>query len=348
VTVTVADSNDPTCLKEYDVEVPAVCPPSNDNCANATTITVGSPITQDITNATNVENLTPCQLGGGGANCTGGTGTTDFGRGVWYVYTSVVAEEITVTASGFDTEIMVFSGSCGALACVGGDDDGGVSPGSSFCWTSTASFAPVDYYIYLDGHGTSVGTGTIEIGTVLPITVQSFDAEAMSKGNKVSWTTASEVNNQYQIIEKSSDGASNWSEVDRIESRGDSKTARSYEVMDMDPYTMTYYRIKSVDFDGYTEYSKVISLERKATTGKLNVFPNPTTDIITIETAIATSGNVTFTLVDLQGRIVSTETINSDAGAVSQSISLDGLSTGMYMLTVSTNNETFVQRVVKN
>jgi hypothetical protein len=147
-------------------------PPANDACVNAIVINDGDSVTGTTLGATNIEALTACAGGGGSllTDCPGGTGALNFGAGVWYVYTAQPGDIISVTTDNsptpFDTEIQVFSGDCGNLVCVGGDDDGGENAAlSSFCWesTSTTDRANVDYYIYVDGHNTNSGDFILDI-----------------------------------------------------------------------------------------------------------------------------------------------------------------------------------------
>lgn len=152
-------------------------PPSNDECINAVIIPANITITGTTFGATNIENLTPCQDGGGNGSCTvGGTGAAfiDFGEGVWFKYTSTSTETITISTANintdFDTQLQVWSGTCGVLTCIGGDDDGGdddiVELASQFCWQSTGSSAnPVDYYIYVDGFSTNKGYFVLSLDT---------------------------------------------------------------------------------------------------------------------------------------------------------------------------------------
>ena len=147
-------------------------PPVNDACAGAIAVSNGSSISGNTDFSTDVEALTACSGGGGSATtgCAGGTGTTDFSPGVWFVITTQAGDVVTVTTdngdTAFDTELQVFEGSCGALVCVGGDDDGGANGFlSTFCWESsaTAGFAPVDYFIYLDGHSGDTGDFILDV-----------------------------------------------------------------------------------------------------------------------------------------------------------------------------------------
>ena len=157
---------------------------ASDECGGAIILNCGDLVAGNTDTATNVENLTPCSGGGGDGSCTAGpSGTTDFTLGVWYTYTSSSAETITLATdnagTNFDTEIQVFSGDCGSLTCVGGDDDGGDGSANSFdskfCWLSTGTAAtPVDYYIYIDGHGTATGDFALSIDCDPPFVETPF------------------------------------------------------------------------------------------------------------------------------------------------------------------------------
>jgi len=331
-------------------------PPSNDACSDAIDMSSGVLVQGTIESATDVEGLSPCSSGGGGdAGCVGGDGLTiDWSPGVWFSYTSTGADTITIDLGGslFDTEVQVFSGSCGNLTCVGGDDDGGSTGNfeSKFCWVSTASFAPVTYYIYVDGHGGATGIFDALLTVqeeVLPIELVSFDATAMERGNKVTWTTASELNNEYQIVEKSYGAKDDWMEVVRVETKGDSEKIKSYEVMDDSPGRMTYYRLRSVDFDGYTEYSGVVSVEREMSSSRLLVSPNPTAGILNVETDLQTAGSVTVTVIDTSGKVISNFTLTQQAGTNVHPYDMADLPAGMYILNVKTDSEIFVERIIK-
>ncbi len=98
--------------------------------------------------------------------------------GVWYHFVGT-GNSVTVTTCGaatnFDTKIGVFSGSCGALSCVAGDDDEfscGFSSVQSL--VSFSSVAGADYYIYVTGF--SLNSGTFELSVTCASAVTNDDA----------------------------------------------------------------------------------------------------------------------------------------------------------------------------
>jgi hypothetical protein len=80
-----------------------------------------------------------------------GAGAT---MGRWYSFTSPVDTGVTVStaASGVDTRIQVYTGTCGALTCYANDDDGG--PGLTAVCAFNA-LAGVTYYITFDDRWSS-------------------------------------------------------------------------------------------------------------------------------------------------------------------------------------------------
>ena len=117
-------------------------------------------------------------------------------------------------------------------------------------------------------------TGAI-CSIALPIHLSNFQGEALSRSNLISWTTETETNNDYFILEKSTGGAEYY-EIARIEGAGTTAQANTYEFQDYDlGSNLFYYRLKQVDFDGVETISSTISVEREPSFN-VNFYPNPT------------------------------------------------------------------------
>ncbi|MBL7981360.1 MAG: T9SS type A sorting domain-containing protein [Flavobacteriales bacterium] len=133
------------------VDFTVVCPipvPANDLCANAIPVACNSTVAGTTLGSTNTGNP--------------GTCTTDLSTagGVWYTVQGWNGQmTASLCGSGFDTKIGVFTGSCGALTCVIGNDD--------FCglqsqttWTGTQG---TTYYVYVTGFGANTGAFTMTV-----------------------------------------------------------------------------------------------------------------------------------------------------------------------------------------
>jgi hypothetical protein len=100
--------------------------------------------------------------------------------------------------------------------------------------------------------------------TPLPIELVDFDGYSKDKVNKIYWVTASELNNDYFILERSEDGI-HWSELTRRNGAGNSTTAITYDYTDENPFIMTtYYRLSQVDFDGVSEMFDIIAITNES------------------------------------------------------------------------------------
>jgi len=117
-------------------------------------------------------------------------------------------------------------------------------------------------------------TGAI-CSIALPIKLVDFSGEAVENGNRITWVTESETNNDYFILEKSINGE-DFSEITTVEGSGTSTQTISYEFMDRDvTANQSFYRLKQVDFEGTETISSIIVVQRNATFD-VNFYPNPT------------------------------------------------------------------------
>ncbi len=127
-------------------------PVTNDFCANATPIACGS------TTFGSTVGETWDSVGGCGTGFAG-DGNPNTAPGVWYsfVATSNSTRLSTCNQASFDTKISVFTGLCGALVCVDGQDDGlGCAGFTTDLVMNTV--VGTTYYVLVHGFGSAVGT----------------------------------------------------------------------------------------------------------------------------------------------------------------------------------------------
>ncbi len=84
------------------------------------------------------------------------------------------------------------------------------------------------------------------------------------------------------------------------------------------------------------------------TAQNLNLYPNPTTDISTLEYDLEKEEMVAVKIYDLQGRLVRTVLDESlhEAGHYMQEVDVRGLSTGHYMVKYTSDSETRIQKII--
>jgi hypothetical protein len=184
--------------------------------------------------------------------------------------------------------------------------------------------------------------GSAQSNTPLPIELISFSGKNEGAKNKLMWTTASELNNDYFSVEHSADGNSFETFITK-QGAGNSSVKNNYEAYDYSPYTgTTYYRLKQTDYDGKSMYSSTISIENKFDQIAVsNVHPNPATNDLNFDFFSPVSGTVYIQIMDYTGRIILDKVQNVEEGKSSLNTQIAFLSTGIYSLKVSFNHGGF-------
>ncbi|MEO6902566.1 MAG: LamG-like jellyroll fold domain-containing protein [Bacteroidia bacterium] len=112
--------------------------------------------------------------------------------------------------------------------------------------------------------------------TPLPIELIDFKVDCGDEVPLINWTTASEYNNDFFTLERSSSDM-NWKPIKIIKGAGNSNQALSYTFIDSTKIiTNNYYRLKQTDYDGVFKYSNIIySPCNKNLPTEIIVSPNP-------------------------------------------------------------------------
>jgi hypothetical protein len=142
------------------------------------------------------------------------------------------------------------------------------------------------YIVRVSGGGVcenQLDTVEVAVCTLLPIKLIAFEAQFRDYNVYLNWETASEIDNDFFTIERSENGLT-WEAIQKIKGAGDSNTLLSYTFIDKEPYQgLSYYRLKQTDYNGSFEYSQVVSINANLSpTEDLRIYPNPTTNTITI------------------------------------------------------------------
>ncbi len=130
---------------------------------------------------------------------------------------------------------------------------------------------------------TGLSTASVGSGGALPIELLHFSALADDNQVRLQWATASELNNDYFEIFRSTD-ALNFEPILKLDGVGTSQTINNYTALDKEPFHgINYYKLKQVDFDGTFEYSKTVKVtfqpDRMA---DLLCYPNPATSLVNV------------------------------------------------------------------
>lgn len=208
----------------------------------------------------------------------------------WYIFNVVtngtLALNIT-TAVDYDFAIWGPNTSCGSLGspircswAAGGGNTGlgngavdNTEGAGGDRWVQTLPVTAGQTYIMLIDNFTSNSTSftldwTMSGGaslncTPLPIELIYFECEVNVNVNKniLKWATATELNNNKFIIEKSTD-AIKWIEFATIPGSGNSSILKYYSIEDNNPInSINYYRLTQIDYDGTNKIYNIIAAD---------------------------------------------------------------------------------------
>jgi dienelactone hydrolase len=190
-------------------------------------------------------------------------------------------------------------------------------------------------------------------GTILPVTYTDFEVHTSTVNDNtrvtVDWTTASEQNNHYFVIQRSTDGVL-FTSLDSLPATN-LTTAHSYSYIDGTPPSgHDFYRIQQVDLDGKTSFTGI----KEVTVGSegplaLRISPNPASGAtVFLEMNSAGLGVLQVSLSDAQGKIVHTWTFQKQNAQWSQTLDLGNVPPGNYFITVKgDNNSRQVRQLTK-
>ncbi|MBD2768007.1 T9SS type A sorting domain-containing protein [Hymenobacter sp. BT664] len=151
----------------------------------------------------------------------------------------------------------------------------------------------------------------------LPVTLTAFTAERQGRGARLRWTTASEQNSAFFVVERSPDGRT-FARVGQVAARGHSTQAVNYEFTDPEPANVgaqvLYYRLRQEDFDGTATYSPVRTITVPSD-GGVALSPNPAQGAQDVQLTGA-APLVPVTVVDAVGRVRLTARTDAQGQAV--------------------------------
>jgi len=171
----------------------------------------------------------------------------------------------------------------------------------------------------------------------LPLELAYFEAERTEKGFvQLNWETLTEEDLSHFVVQRSQD-LRNWEEVDDIYA---SNAPDMYNLLDDNPFLgESYYRLKSVDFDGTTYLSQVVKV--KPNEGNLIISPNPMTGFFEIK-----GKNIeAVRIYNLTGELV--RNVNIQINMESVSVDCSRLIKGVYYVEVFQNGQRSWQEVVR-
>ena len=187
---------------------------------------------------------------------------------------------------------------------------------------------------------------------LLPVKMMSFTA-VLSNDNKaeLKWVTATEEEASHFVVEKSFDGK-DYSEAGIVFANGNTTDEMRYSFIDdVNKYQakIIYYRLRTVDIDGRTEFSatRIIRINKETEKNiSIATYPNPVSNEIRITIpADWQNKKMTCELLNLNGQIaIKLETVSSSQ---TETLNVSNLAPGFYIVRATCNGLVAQQKIVK-
>lgn len=249
------------------------------------------------------------------------------------------------------------------LKGINADESINIAKGSSVTWATAVSTANNFYFRNGDYASTGPQFSTrngflpdagrtfrfVPTTTLLPVTFIQFSGTIDNVNAYLHWVTANEVNNSGFEIQRSFDGINFIAIGNVVSKREDASANNYYSFIDIKP-TLTniiYYRLRQIDNNGFSTFSKVISLSSNTNYTTKITIQNPISATILVTINSQQSQQIVFVLTDNTGRTIWTKHEAISSGINNINIPTPALSAGLYMLSVNTPNNCKTFKLLK-
>ncbi|HOF07760.1 MAG TPA: hypothetical protein PKY44_06990 [Bacteroidales bacterium] len=180
----------------------------------------------------------------------------------------------------------------------------------------------------------------------LPVTIIYFKVECNGAYPVIEWQTASEINCDYYLIERSYD-AKNWQTVAYIQGAGTTSTLSNYSYVDdkVDNNTIVYYRLTQYDYDNSSAIigSDVVMCNSSEISQISINIDNDNCIIISLHDQI--NEPYFINLYDINGKLIKRVTGNCENDYEKIIINTDDLAPAIYLIDVYTKTNKEIKKL---
>lgn len=187
-------------------------------------------------------------------------------------------------------------------------------------------------------------------GSALPIELIRFETAKVNNDVVLSWTTATELNNEYFSLQRSVDGKE-FNTIAKIDGAGNSNTILNYQYVDNKPLSGTsYYRLKQTDYDGKFAFSQIRAVKfAYDNEASLAIYPNPTNSKINMYfDGFVNDSKVEMSIYSVNGKLMLTKSIPlSENGDGNISMNIEQLlPAGVYFVRIIGENNIINNKII--
>jgi Secretion system C-terminal sorting domain len=195
----------------------------------------------------------------------------------------------------------------------------------------------------------SYGPSISSIVNSLPVTWGSIFVKNIDNGFELNWQTYSEVMCKYFTVEYSYDGVKFHTLNDKIIGAGTSNIINEYSYKHTDKSDKIYYRIKQVDVENNSEYSRiVIGNKNEAKDYQFSITPTLIDGkILSVNSTTKITADIEVTIYDLLGRKLFSSNESIVSSYMNKDYDLSNLSNGRYIVKLSWGSQQMVTKIEK-
>ena len=184
----------------------------------------------------------------------------------------------------------------------------------------------------------------------LPVILNDFNAINKNCKPTLEWSTSQEINSSYFDIERKSTKDNGFTKVGRVNAQINSSTTSNYTFEDQAVENGLYqYRLKMVDLDGNTSYSRVASVTMFCgSETEVNLYPNPATSMLNITLQTNEEDNYQFSIINMMGQNLLTLTQQFNNGQNTVQVPVEHLMRGQYIVKITNNLTSKTIKFTKN
>jgi len=182
---------------------------------------------------------------------------------------------------------------------------------------------------------------------ILPVSFLKVSASSVAQGVLVKWTTASETNNEYFVVQRSKDGIHFETISGEIQGAGNSFTATNYSFVDTKPNEgINYYKIKQVDFNGTSDYSKIVAVNLGSDKVIL-IAPNPSKGEFTIKVIGDDETAYRVNVFNALGQLIFDSNLDMFTGYAEKKFDISNYATGVYTVHLISETKSWTKKLIK-
>ena len=181
--------------------------------------------------------------------------------------------------------------------------------------------------------------------------VDELSGEMQENSNRLTWTTSSETNNNYFLVERSINGI-DFETAHKVKGKGTSTDENHYSFLDINKKSgRSFYRIVTIDYDGVAAFSHTIVLTRNKND---NLF-----DLTSLSSSVSDryinlnfdssveDENMSYRIMTQLGNVLQKGRAKVSKGTNSLAIDMKGLDVGRYQFALKVKNEITVIQLKK-